>query len=65
MTILVPNTFQNRVGTSALKDLDDNFIALANAINTGAGAPGAVFDGGYPTTVFASGSGSLDAGGVS
>jgi hypothetical protein len=64
MTTLVPNTFQNRVGTSSLKDLDDNFTALANAISTGAGAPGTVFDGGYPTTVFASGSGSLDAGGV-
>jgi hypothetical protein len=64
MTTLVPNTFQNRVGTSSLKDLDDNFTALANAISTGAGAPGTVFDGGFPTTVFSSGSGSLDAGGV-
>jgi len=66
MTVLVPNVFQNRIGTTSLKDLDDNFTALANAISTGAGAATAVFDGGYSSTVFGSGSGNstIDAGGV-
>jgi|APCry1669189369_1035219.scaffolds.fasta_scaffold00344_20 hypothetical protein len=60
--VLIPNTFQNKVGTAKLSDLDDNFTALANAINTGAGAPGTVFDGGTPTTIY-NGS-DLNAGGV-
>jgi hypothetical protein len=64
MTVLVPNTFQNRVGTTSLKDLDANFTALADAINTGAGAATSIFDGGYPSTVFTAGSTKLDAGGV-
>jgi len=64
MTVLVPNVFQNRIGTTSLKDLDDNFTALANAISTGAGAATAVFDGGYSSTVFGPGSSIIDAGGV-
>ena len=50
--VIVPNTFQNLTGVARLSDLDDNFTALANAINTGTGAPGTIFDGGTPSTLY-------------
>lgn len=57
---LIPYTFQDRVGTINLSELDANFTALAAASTTG---PATVFDGGSPTTVFAGGA-HLDAGRV-
>jgi hypothetical protein len=32
MTIIIPNTFQDKISTAALSDLDDNFTALANQL---------------------------------
>jgi hypothetical protein len=60
-TVTVPNTFQNRTGTSPLKDLDDNFTTLANAITAGTSAT--VLDGGSPTTIFTAGA-KLDMGSI-
>ena len=58
--ITLPFTFQNRTGSIPLKDLDDNFAALAAA---GAGGTAIEFDGGSPSTFPPTG-GSFDAGGV-
>lgn len=64
MTLIIPNTFQNREVSAPLKDLDDNFIYLKTAIENGAG--GAInFDGGTPTTSYATTTLKLDCGGVS
>lgn len=64
MTLIIPNTFQNREISAPLKDLDDNFTYLKTAIETGAG--GALnFDGGSPTTSYTSPTLKLDCGGIS
>jgi hypothetical protein len=64
MTLIIPNTFQTRTGTSPLADLDENFTYLKNAIEAGAG--GAInFDGGAPSTSYAAPTLNLDCGGVS
>jgi hypothetical protein len=57
-TPLIPYTFQDRTGTISLKELDANFLALANSVSA---APTAIFDGGLPSTVFANGA-AIDAG---
>ena len=33
--LLIPNTFQNREVSTPLKDLDDNFTYVLNAISSG------------------------------
>ena len=58
--ITLPFTFQNRTGSIPLKDLDDNFEALAAA---GGGGSAISFDGGNANT-FPPAGGSFDAGGV-
>jgi hypothetical protein len=63
MTLIIPNTFQNREISTPLSDLDDNFTYLKTAIETGAG--GAInFDCGTPTTSFATTTLKLDCGGI-
>lgn len=63
MTLIIPNTFQNREISAPLKDLDDNFTYLKTAIENGAG--GAInFDCGTPTTSFATTTLKLDCGGI-
>lgn len=58
--LTLPFTFQNRTGSIPLKDLDDNFAALAAAAGSGTAIE---FDGGTPTT-FPPAGGAFDAGGV-
>jgi len=63
MTLIIPNTFQNREISTPLSDLDDNFTYLKTAIENGAG--GAInFDCGTPTTSFATTTLKLDCGGI-
>jgi hypothetical protein len=63
MTLIIPNTFQNREISTALSDLDDNFTYLKTAIESG--TSGAInFDGGSPTTSYTTTSVKLDCGGV-
>lgn len=57
--ITLPYTFQHMTGTIPLKDLDDNFARLAQAV---ADQPTLVFDGGSPGTIIVNGS--INGGGV-
>jgi hypothetical protein len=62
--IIIPNTFADKIGTTNLSGLDENFTYIASAIASGAG--GTInFDGGSPTTVYTGSSVKLDCGGVS